>query len=672
MQPVKTTQNLLVVLPAPLGDAVLALGALHRLRAALPEVHLTLAGSPSVRRLLEGEPLCDDWLKQTAPPAHKPLAAPLRRPATRFDAVILLKNSFRSAAHAAWARIPLRIGYARDGRTGLLTHSIKPTRLARRFMPLSMAAYYQRLIDYAITVLQDRQNTPADVTPTTVPLLSSNKTAARRVDAMLQRWQVNQPDPLAMLVPGGAFGPSKHWPTERFAALADRLAQKGYRVIVCCSPAEQAISQAVAQAAQATVLQTADEKLDTADLKELIRRCSLMVANDTGPCHLAAALGLPLVTLFGPTDPRWTATGYDGEIRLRVDVPCGPCQQKHCHPGHHQCLQQITLDQVWQAVERITAADTPTPTAWNGTLSEPSAGEVVHTPYRPYDEDFLPTPTGLTHRHLASLLRRHGLDTLQGVFNYTAGQSLTKPGLGRRQRLRLCLTDDQGHDVVLYLKRFGQGTWSQRLKGLLRFEWAPAGLREFANTLALAQADVAVPRPVAFGCEKSMLTEGRSYFISEELSHADALERLLPAEKQIQKRYKMLQQRRTLSEATATLVRRLHQDARMFHRDLYLAHLFLGRDRSGNEQLSLIDLQRVFRPLLRRRRWRVKDLAQLYYSAKPYCSRAEALRFLRCYFAVDRLNKSHHRLARSVAAKAARIQRRQERKQNKRQSTPAP
>ena len=247
------------------------------------------------------------------------------------------------------------------------------------------------------------------------------------------------------------------------------------------------------------------------------------------------------------------------------------------------------------------------------------------------------------------------------MFGYGGGQVLSKPGLGRRERLRVCLTDGEGHDVVLYVKRFGRGTCLERLAGWLRGQRSAAGAREFGNTVALAEAGVSVPRPVAFGCEQGGLAEGRSYVISEELPEAEALERLLPAAEQARQRYKLLGQRRELIEALAALVRQLHEGAGMFHRDLYLSHIFVGRDRSGVERLSLIDLQRVFRPMVRRR-WRVKDLAQLYYSARAYGSRSEAMRFLRCYLGVDRLDESQRRLARAVARKAARIERRQARR----------
>ena len=173
-------------------------------------------------------------------------------------------------------------------------------------------------------------------------------------------------DTLVMLNPGAAFGVSKIWPTERYAAIADMLVERrGVKVIINAAPSEQDVAGAVEAAMRHPPVVSFARRANTLGLlKGLVRRCRLLVTNDTGARHFGAAFGIGVVTLFGSTDPVWAQIDYPGERIIRSDVPCGPCQQKQCPlpPGadFHRCMTSITVEQVLPACEELLdGADAP-------------------------------------------------------------------------------------------------------------------------------------------------------------------------------------------------------------------------------------------------------------------------------------------------------------------------
>jgi len=669
--------RILVVLPNPMGDGILATPSLRRLRESLPEAQIAYLGNRVVKQVLEGVEWVDRWLDfETEQMNRRGLWASAKcLRAERFTTAILYPNSFRSALLARKGLIPERIGYDRDGRGALLTQRVKPIRLLNRYAPMSMLDYYDHLIVKAVSSLN------GTLAPVDYHLeLSTGDRDKQEIDALLNRWQVDTDKRLVVLVPGGAFGPSKWWPALRFAKLADRLIQENdCEVILSCAPnpLEKDISQRIQSAVKQRVYDLSEENLGLGSLKELIRRCSLMVANDTGPCHIATAFGVPLVTLFGPTDPRWTATGYEKEIRLRKDVGCGPCQKKICLKEEHCCMEAISVEEVFQAAKRqLTSSrsrakilrcaqnDNAQPRA---TVPQ-EAYPIVGSYFQPFEEPYVPLPdgSGLVHGSYQEYLQKAGLFRLGDIFDFREGQRLDKPGLGQRERLRIELALAPGESIAIYLKRFGQSGWRNSLQDVFGRRQQD-GVHDFAATMRLAEKGIAVARPIAFGQEAK---NGRSFVMLEELPRSEALERLLPWWDDVKKDYQLLQDKRQLLQALAALVRQFHQ-AGYCHRDLYLSHIFLSKDNNGQERLNLIDLQRVFKPAIRRYRWRVKDLAQLYYSAREYFTNTDVLRFLHGYLDCRKLRTNDKQLARAVWRKAQRIAR-HDRKRRQRVSESLP
>ena len=186
---------------------------------------------------------------------------------------------------------------------------------------------------------------------------------AAEADRLLTEAGVSPDRPVVLLNPGASFGSSKVYPAGRFAAVADSLVQRrGARIVINAAPNERDIARAVAQAMNSPVaVNLADRDNTLGLLKAMTDRASLMITNDTGPRHFAAALGAAVVTIFGATDPDWTTLDYERERIIRVDVPCGPCQKKECPlpqgPQHHQCMSKIPPEMVLAAAEQLLEAE---------------------------------------------------------------------------------------------------------------------------------------------------------------------------------------------------------------------------------------------------------------------------------------------------------------------------
>jgi heptosyltransferase-2 len=158
---------------------------------------------------------------------------------------------------------------------------------------------------------------------------------------------------VVILNSGGAYGAAKHWPVEQFAELAQRIASdRQSHVLINCGPAERKIAADIAfRAAHPRVVSLAGfDDLPIGLTKACMRRARLVITTDSGPRFLAIAFDRPVVTLFGPTDPRATATGYEREVSLSLGLDCQPCMERTCPLLHHRCMRDMSVDQVYAAV----------------------------------------------------------------------------------------------------------------------------------------------------------------------------------------------------------------------------------------------------------------------------------------------------------------------------------
>jgi heptosyltransferase-2 len=341
-------ENILIWLPSPLGDAVLCTPALRALRKKFCDQNIYFLASPTVKQLLSPNIFNDQWLETES---HNSLTLARRLRRHNFSTVVLLKNSFGSALISFFAKIPQRIGYARDGRSFLLTDKIQPQRIGRgRFKPLLMVDYYLKIAEYLGCDTKDAQ--------LQLPLEIPEKS---NMPAKIQKL-LSSDAPLVILVPGGTFGPSKCWHAERFARVADHLIEKyNLNVIISIAPnqIEQNIAKQIIRFATHTVHSTLDTPLSITQLKTIFAQADLVITNDTGPRHIAIALKRKLITLFGPNNPQWTETGYRDEIKIIGTAPCVPCDKPKCKQLDHTCMNSITVETVCSAADKILAGGAP-------------------------------------------------------------------------------------------------------------------------------------------------------------------------------------------------------------------------------------------------------------------------------------------------------------------------
>ena len=336
--------TLAVALPNWVGDVVMATPTLRALRARMPDERIIAVLRPYVRPVLEPNPWIDAYIevgKSTADLWHA--ASTLRR--ERVTAGLLLPNSLRSALLFWMGGVRRRIGYDRGGRRRLLTDALQAPREGGRFVPSPMITYYLRLAEVLGASADDRR----------MELFATDADEAAAVAA----YEAAGLDPARtlLLCPGYAFGPSKGWPVEHWAELV-RGARERFGLVpaVLCSPKEAAIAEAISQAAGGCAT-LHDKGVTLASSRAVVRRAKAMVAIDSGLRHYAAAMGRPVVALFGPTHIEWTETWYPKEVRLQATVSCGPCQEPVCPTGTTECMWKIAPDEVLEALAEALKRD---------------------------------------------------------------------------------------------------------------------------------------------------------------------------------------------------------------------------------------------------------------------------------------------------------------------------
>jgi heptosyltransferase-2 len=261
--------------------------------------------------------------------------------ARNFDVAVLFPKSFESALWARLARIPRRIGFATDGRTLLLTRRV---RLAPELRAAHQVNDHLHLVREALGVTGDAADCRPDVVPQSLEAMRAWLGERRRHDG-----------PLIALAVAAAYGPAKEWPLERYAQLVDLLdARYGAECVLVGSPSERAKCDQVVAASAAGALVAAGQT-DVAAVVALLSLCDGFAGNDSGAMHVAAALGIPTVALFGSTDPQRT-----GPLGPRVKViyhaiECSPCLERTCRFGHLNCLRRIEAVDVARALADLGA-----------------------------------------------------------------------------------------------------------------------------------------------------------------------------------------------------------------------------------------------------------------------------------------------------------------------------
>jgi heptosyltransferase-2 len=326
-----------------LGDAVMTTPALAAVREGLPDARIALLAKPLVAELFRHHPDVDEVIVYERPGRHEGalgrlrLGAELRR--RRFDGALLLQNAFDAALIAFLGRIPERAGYPTDGRRILLTLPV----------PLTPGILERHEVEYYLCLL-DGLGIPR---PEPAALkLAVTEEEREAIETRLASLGIERGAPFVAINPGATYGSAKRWYPDRFAAVADALsAEWGTAVVVVGSTAEAPLSGEIEAATRNPPVNLAG-KTTVRELMALLSLSSFLVTNDSGPMHIGAALGVPLVAIFGPTDWRRTSPWSERAKVVRVEIDCSPCRLRVCDRGH-ECMLGVTPGMVLDAARQL-------------------------------------------------------------------------------------------------------------------------------------------------------------------------------------------------------------------------------------------------------------------------------------------------------------------------------
>jgi heptosyltransferase II len=372
------------------GDAVMTVPALRELRRVLPAASITLATRAWAEGIFEDADFIDDLLVVKGETGGAVWAEAREWRARRFDLAVLFPNAFAPALVAALARVPARVGYATQGRRLLLTHALPvPEWRGHRhevFYYLNVVAALERLLAGSFTseaagprAVAVQRNPRIGIEPrvggeqfaprvggeqseprVSLEVSEARRELARRMlrehgAAFEREHNAAFERPLVALCPGSTNSRAKRWPAERFAALADMLAERARAdIFLVGASAELDVSEEVARLMRKRPVVLTGET-DLAQTAALLAVADLLVTNDTGPAHVAAAVGTPVVVVFGPTNPLTTRPFSTLAEVVRRPPDCAPCMLRDC-PIDHRCMNAITSEEVFVRAAAALAA----------------------------------------------------------------------------------------------------------------------------------------------------------------------------------------------------------------------------------------------------------------------------------------------------------------------------
>jgi heptosyltransferase-2 len=329
------------------GDAVMTVPALRQLRRLFPDAHITLATRSWARGLFEDAEFIDDVMVHEGSGLRSVVQQVREWRRRSFDLAVVLPNSLETALVASLARVPLRIGYSTDGRQRLLTH---PLDLPEAHNSQHEVFHYLNIVA-RLEWLVNREQSFLDTQPdASLHVNEFRKIAARKIlraNGIKGFPGITDNRPLIALCPGSTNSRAKRWPNDRYAALADRFVDEfSAEVLLIGSAAEEQVSLEVSgNMNHKPVILTG--KTELSELVAVLSLVDLLVTNDTGPAHIAAALGRPTLVIFGPTNPVTTRPFSPfGEV-VRHPPDCAPCMLRDC-PIDHRCMTAITPDELFE------------------------------------------------------------------------------------------------------------------------------------------------------------------------------------------------------------------------------------------------------------------------------------------------------------------------------------
>ena len=332
----------LIVAPSWIGDTIMAQPLFARLHALHPGLQLDAVAprwvAPVLLRMAEIADVID------SPFGHGQLSLkPRWRLARiladrRYDAVYVLPNSLKSALVPWMASIPKRVGFTGESRYGLINVR---HRLDKQALPLMVERFAQL------------SEAPGHPLKNSVFRPKIRSTAADQ-QKTLAELNLDRPARIVAFCPGAEFGPAKRWPAAHFAALAKRLAEQGYAIWLFGSPKDHAVAEEISQLAP-SLCRNLCGATSLAQAVDLLAMAELVVCNDSGLMHVAAALDRPIVALYGSSSPGFTPPLSDQADILSLNLDCSPCFKRECPLGHLDCLNKLMPEQVFAACQKRIA-----------------------------------------------------------------------------------------------------------------------------------------------------------------------------------------------------------------------------------------------------------------------------------------------------------------------------
>jgi len=338
-----TVKTLIVRCPNWVGDIVMATPTLDCLRESFPgakiigllrkKAHGIVRDGPWFDALIDCQDRTWTGIWQTAKQLRQYTG----------DVGIVLPNSVRSAMTVWLGGAKEIYGYRRSFRGVFLCGGPEPLHDNHGIQPLPMTEYYLEICRWLGLKTAEQVK----------PRLFIGEEVLRRGESLIRKYGIYEQDLVIGMNPGASFGSSKCWPAENFAELADLCeGHLGARILLFCGPGEEDIAQTIIGQSHAKIIDTSQDRIDLELLKPLVRRCNLLITNDTGPRHYAVAFDVPVVVIMGPTDPRYTNSNLEHTIVLRKELPCSPCHKKVC-PNRHECMTKITAGEVFSAAKKL-------------------------------------------------------------------------------------------------------------------------------------------------------------------------------------------------------------------------------------------------------------------------------------------------------------------------------
>ena len=331
-----------IVVRAPnwIGDSILSLPALESLKRNFSQAQIWIAAREEIQDLFISLNFVKDVITLPVVNNFKNIKESAKKiKSHHFDISLLLTNSFSSAFLFYLAKIPQRWGYLRDNRGFILTRGVPLKKMDNS--PSHQVDYYLNLIS-ALGL----QTFPPELA---FPLSPEEKNWAKKKLSSLG-YKPNKP--LVILNPGAYYGPAKRWPASKFAELAKMLQKKKKpEILIVGSPEEVSLAESIASSLDKKPINTAGATT-LRQLAALTSFANLFITNDSGPMHMASALRIPVIAIFGPTDPRITGPFHQPSVVVKKDVPCWPCSYRKC-PFDHRCMMDIDPEDILEVSQNF-------------------------------------------------------------------------------------------------------------------------------------------------------------------------------------------------------------------------------------------------------------------------------------------------------------------------------